>query len=130
MFDSHFESLCKKARQKLNALSRVAYQLDYNQRKLLLNAFIKSQFSYAPVVWMFHSRTQHHHINCIHEWTLKVVYKELCPVTPGIWVFVRIFNEWQWLTIYTWNFVLCVSGVLDLQLGLLLFYTFHMYICM
>ena len=50
MFDSHVEPLCKKASQKLNALSRVAYQLDYNQRKLLLNAFIKSQFSYAPVV--------------------------------------------------------------------------------
>ena len=50
MSDSHVKSLRKKASQKLNALSRVAYQLDCNQRKLLLNAFIKSQFSYAPVV--------------------------------------------------------------------------------
>ena len=53
MFDSHVKSLCKKTSQKLNLLSTVAYQLGYNQRKLLLNAFIKSQFSYAPVVWMF-----------------------------------------------------------------------------
>ena len=58
MFDSHVKSLCKKASQKLNALSRVAYQLDLNQRKLLMNAFITSQSSYAPVVWMFHSRKQ------------------------------------------------------------------------
>ena len=50
LFDGHVKSLCKKASQKLNALSRVAYQLDFNQRKLLLNAFITSQFSYAPVV--------------------------------------------------------------------------------
>ena len=42
MFDNHVKSLCKKASQKLNSLSRVAYQLDFNQRKLLLNAFIRS----------------------------------------------------------------------------------------
>ena len=39
LFDGHVKSQCKKASQKLNALSRVAYQLDFNQRKLLLNAF-------------------------------------------------------------------------------------------
>ena len=33
MFDSYVK-LCKKASQKLNALPRVAYQLDFNQRKL------------------------------------------------------------------------------------------------
>ena len=76
MFDSHVKSLCKKASQKLNALSRVAYQLDFNQRKLLMNAFITSQFSYAPVVWMFHSRKQNHHINRIHERALRLVYKD------------------------------------------------------
>ena len=76
MFDGHVRSLCKKSSQKLNVLSRVAYQLDFNQRKLLLNAFITSQFSYAPVVWMFHSRKQNHHINRIHERALRVVYKD------------------------------------------------------
>ena len=76
MFDSHVKSLCKKASQKLNALSRVAYQLDFNQRKLLLNTFITSQFSYALVVWMFHSRKQNHHIDRIHERAVRVVYKD------------------------------------------------------
>ena len=32
MFDSHVKSLCKKTSQKLNALSRLAYQLDFNQK--------------------------------------------------------------------------------------------------
>ena len=76
LFDSHVKSLCKKASQKLSALSRVTYQLDFNQRKLLMNAFISSQFSYAPVVWMFHSRKQNHHISRIHERALRVVYKD------------------------------------------------------
>ena len=76
MFDSHVKSLCKKAGQKLNTLSRLAYQLDFNQRKLLMNAFITSQFSYASVVWMFHSYKQNHHKNHIHERALRFVYKE------------------------------------------------------
>ena len=41
-----------------------------------MNAFITSQFSYAPVVWMFHSRKQNHHINRIHERALRVAYKD------------------------------------------------------
>ena len=40
-----------------------------------MNGFIISQFSYAPVVWMFHSRKQNHHINRIHERALRNVYK-------------------------------------------------------
>ena len=50
MFDSHVKSLCKRTSQKLNALSGVAYQLNFNQRKLLLNAFVTSQFSFTPVM--------------------------------------------------------------------------------
>ena len=76
MLDSHVKSLCKKASQKLNALYKVAYQLDCNQRKLLTNAFITSQLSYAPIVWMFRSRKQNHLINHIHERALRVVYKD------------------------------------------------------
>ena len=76
MFDDHVKSLCKKASQKLNALSRVAYQLDFNERKPLMSAFIASQFFYAPVVWMFHSRKQNNHINRIHERALKAVYTD------------------------------------------------------
>ena len=76
MFDSHVKFLCKKASQKLNALSKVIYQLNFNQRKLIVNAFIKSQFSYARIVWMFHSRNQNHHINCIHERVLIVVCQD------------------------------------------------------
>ena len=33
-------------------------------------------FFYAPVVWMFHSCKQNHHINPIHERALRVVYKD------------------------------------------------------
>ena len=48
--EPHVESLCKKASQKFNALARMTSSLKFKQRKLLLNAFITAQFSYAPVV--------------------------------------------------------------------------------
>ena len=66
-FETHVESLCKKASQKLNALLRVTWSLNFDQRKLLLNAFITFHFSNAPVVWMFHSRKLNNRINNVHE---------------------------------------------------------------
>ena len=102
MFDSHVKSLCKRTSQKLNTLSGVAYQLNFNQRKLLLNAFATSQFSFTPVMWMFHSRKQNHHINCIHERALRVVYKHhnssfdelLEEITLVRFILVRSFKNW------------------------------------
>ena len=41
-----------------------------------MNVFVASQFSYAPVMWMLHSRKQTHHINLIRESALRVVYKD------------------------------------------------------
>ena len=46
------------------------------KRRILMNAFIASQFSYCPLVWMSHSRTMNNRINKIHEKTLRLVYKD------------------------------------------------------
>ena len=75
-FEPHVRSLCKKASQKLNAFARIACSLKFHQRKLVLNTFITSQFSYAPVVWMFHNRKLNNHINRIHERALRIVYQD------------------------------------------------------
>ena len=75
-FETHVGFLCKKASQKLNALLRVTWSHNFDQRKLLLNAFITSHFSYTPVVWMFHSRKLNNRINNIHERALRLVYKD------------------------------------------------------
>ena len=67
--DYHTSQLCKKAGKKLHALSRVFKYMDISQRKLIANAFIMSQFSYCPLIWMFHSRAMEHKINRTHERT-------------------------------------------------------------
>ena len=43
-FETHVESLCKKASQKLNALLRVTWSLNFDQRKLILNVCYISLF--------------------------------------------------------------------------------------
>ena len=75
-FEPHVRSLWEKTGQKVNAFARLACSLKFDQRKLLLNAFITSRFSYATVVWMFHNRKLNNHINQIHERTLKIAYQD------------------------------------------------------
>ena len=75
-FDDHMSSICKKASQKLNALSRQCAFLPFYRRKLLMNAFFHSQFSHCPLTWMFHSRSINTKINNLHFRALRIVYKD------------------------------------------------------
>ena len=43
-----------------------------------MNAFVVSQFSYCPLVWMFHDRSVNKKINKIHERALRITYKDSC----------------------------------------------------
>ena len=67
VFDSHIKNLCKKARGKLNALSRVSTYIQEDQKRNLYNSFFKSQFSYCPLLWAFCSLHSNNLINKIHE---------------------------------------------------------------
>ena len=55
--------------------------MNTSQRKLIANAFIMSQFSYCPLIWMFHSRTMEHIINRICEMTLRLIYRNQHQLT-------------------------------------------------
>ena len=75
-FNFHVNKLCKKARQKLHALARVSDYMRLAQRKVIMNAFVTTQFSYCPLLWMCHSRTMHAQLNKIHERALRMVYRD------------------------------------------------------
>ena len=75
-FDTHITKLCKKAGQKLHALARVSNFMSVNQKRVIMNAFIYSQFSYCPLIWMCHSRTLNTKINKLHERALRLVYND------------------------------------------------------
>ena len=75
-FDKHVRLLCNKASTKVNALARISQVMEVGQRKLIMNAFIISHFSYCPLVWMMHSRRMNDRINRIHKRALRIVYKD------------------------------------------------------
>ena len=49
-FKKHIEELCKKASYKLHTLRRIRGYLTVEKTRLLANAFIDSQFNYAPLI--------------------------------------------------------------------------------
>ena len=49
-FDSHIKSICRKAGQKLSALSRTSPYLETDKKELLLKSMAKPQFNYCPLV--------------------------------------------------------------------------------
>ena len=55
-FNKHLNDITSKARLKVNALSRVVPYLSLSEKKILMNSFFNLQFSYCPLIWMFHSR--------------------------------------------------------------------------
>ena len=74
-FEAHVTSLCKMASQKLHALARISHYMDLNKRRSLMKAFITSQFSYCPLIWMFHSSKLNNKIKRMHERALRLVYQ-------------------------------------------------------
>ena len=75
-FESHTGSLCRKTSQKINALVRLKNYLTSDQRKLLLNSVIKSQFIYCPLICMFTSHYLNNALNNIYERALRLIYND------------------------------------------------------
>ena len=75
-FKNHIDQICKVANQKLNALNRVSGYMNLYKRKLLTTSFIKSQFSYCPLIWMFCSKGSMDKINKIHERAMRLVLND------------------------------------------------------
>ena len=73
-FKKRIDNLVRKAQYTLHALRRIRKFLTIEKAKILDNAFIDSQFNYAPLIWMFCRKTLYSKIEKIHHRTLKVVY--------------------------------------------------------
>ena len=55
-FEKHIKQIYAKARAKLKALARIAHFMSIKKKKVLMKALFMAQFSYCPLIWMFHSR--------------------------------------------------------------------------
>ena len=75
-FNLHVAALCRKASQKLTALGRLSKLLTLDKRREIFKAFIESQFSNCPLVWLFHDRELNAKINRLQERALRLVYRD------------------------------------------------------
>ena len=75
-FNKHIEDIHQKASQKLNALAGLAPYMGTTKKRILMNAFFKSQFNYCPLVWMCCNRSLNTKINRLHERCLRIVYND------------------------------------------------------
>ena len=74
-FGKHVARLCSKVSLKLHALARISNFMKEDTLRIIMKAFIESQFGYCPLIWMFHSRMLNIRINKLHERALRIVYK-------------------------------------------------------
>ena len=75
-FKIHILDICKKANSKLTALRRYCKFITLEKKRLLFKSFVESQFSYCPLVWMFHNRSLNNKLNKLHERSLRMVYDD------------------------------------------------------
>ena len=52
-FDEHVSSLCKKASNHLNKISRLHKYLGFKEKEVLINSFVYDNFNYCPLIWPF-----------------------------------------------------------------------------
>ena len=57
------------------ALGRIAKYMDIKKQRMLMKAFVSTQYSNCRLIWMLHSRKMEHRINSIHKRALKLVYQ-------------------------------------------------------
>ena len=66
-FNKHLNNIISTASRKVNALSRVMPYMSLFKNKKLWNSVFYSQFSFFPLIWMFHICIMNSKINRLHK---------------------------------------------------------------
>ena len=64
---------------KVCAPARMTLSMSLSKKRVLMNAFFKSEFNYCPLIWMCHSREGNNSINRLHESCLRIIYNHKQP---------------------------------------------------
>ena len=67
-------NICKKAGNKINAISRIQSFLGQKGKEALVNTFVYSNFNYCSLVWHFSPKKSTDKIEKIQERCLKLLY--------------------------------------------------------
>ena len=73
-FDEHVSSLCKKASNQLNAISKLHRYLGFKEKEVLINSFVYANFNYCPQISHFCSDKSVKQIEQIQTRALRTLY--------------------------------------------------------
>ena len=73
-FDPHISELCRKAVTQLIVLKRLRAYIDFEERKVLVQSLVYSNFNYCPLVWHFCSAKSTNKIEKIQERALRFLH--------------------------------------------------------
>ena len=100
------------ASQKLNVLARIAPYMNIQKRRTIMKSFVTSQFSYCPLIWMFHSRPLNNKINSIHERALRITYQD------NTCTFQELLNKDNSVSIHHRNLQVLATEMFKIHRGL------------
>ena len=66
-FEERISKISNIVNKTLNTLHCTGDHMGLDNRNMFLKIFVESQFSYCPLIWMFHSRTLDNKINRLHD---------------------------------------------------------------
>ena len=81
---------------------RLRDKLDTNQKLILYNSFIQSQFGYCPITWLCHGNVAANKINSIQKLALRAIYTDFDSS------FIELLKRGNHETIHQTNFVVKV----------------------
>ena len=90
-FNEPVSKLCKKASNKLHALTRISKYMTKDKLRTIMSAFFSSLFPYCPLTWMFHNRTLNNRINKNIQKLALEMYRVKHRIAPKI--ICELFNE-------------------------------------
>ena len=76
IFEKHINNISKRESQKLNVLANHAPYMNMQKQRIIMKSFVKSQFGYCRLTWIFHSRRLNHEINSVYETALRITYQD------------------------------------------------------
>ena len=67
IFNEYISNICDSAVNQLNALVRLKTFLGFNEKKVLVNSFVLSDFNYYPLVWFLSTSASKRKIENLHK---------------------------------------------------------------
>ena len=83
-FNLHISNICRSAANQLNALIQLKNYLSFNAKRVLINSYIISNFTYCPRVWMFSTAKSLNKIESLQKRAFQFLYNDYSISYEGL----------------------------------------------